>query len=89
MKRKEKLSFEEHVDLGQKLQRLQLEWQELYVMVANRYPLQSKAVKKMRQANNAMSEARSAMDSQCCDDDPEMFIPHIYYPGSLSDHDRS
>jgi len=89
MKRRQKLSFTEHVDVGERLCRLQREWQELYVLVANHYPLHSKVVKKMKQANNAMCEARSVMDTQCCEDDPEMFVPHIYYPGGKQNDAKS
>lgn len=79
--KKRPLSHEEHLEVGRALRELHMGWQARYVALSNRYGKTHPAVVKMRQVNDAMSEARSRMDSQCYIDEPGAFTPHIYYPG--------
>lgn len=80
---KPKLTFEEHVEMGQVLASLRDELQTRHVQLSNAYPQSgpsAAAARKLQRAKLAVEEARTELENALYREHPEQAETAVYYP---------
>jgi len=83
---KDKLSLEEHEDLGKDLFKIRNTLGSIYILLY-RYKNVKKLAGKLFKAHNIIDEVRSDLENQMLSDHKDILPPHpksayIYYPGN-------
>jgi len=77
---KQKLTLEQHREIGTELKRIREYLMHVSILAAKSYGVASKAHRRLDRAYISTDKARSTMDSQCFNDYPADATPQIYYP---------
>ncbi|MFJ1839041.1 hypothetical protein ACIOJ9_34900 [Streptomyces sp. NPDC088175] len=85
MKKKQRLTLEEHTQLGRRLWKTRNDLDSLFVQLANAYPLagsEAAAARNVQKAVLAIDRARISLEEALCREHPDQAALTVYYPST-------
>lgn len=87
--KKSGLTATRHIEIGQRLNEMRNEIMYLFIEFAQAYPMtgeRGRVYRDLKKAYDALNDAKNRGDSLSCDEHPEVWCMHWYYPANWEDH---